>query len=64
MTVQDQIASSRYTPASDAEPKTRPIHVNVKLFQGKEGKNLQFCMREVEMAMREVEMAMRSAMLH
>ena len=55
--VQDQFASSRLTPAPNAEPKARPLHVDVRPFQGKEGENLQFLMREVKMAM-------RSAMLH
>ena len=55
--VQDQIASSKVTPVPNAEPKARPLHVNVKPFEGKEGENLQFWMREVEMAM-------DSAMLH
>ena len=55
--VQDQIASSRLTPVPNAEPRARPLHVNVKPFEVKEGENLQFWMREVEMAM-------DSAMLH
>ena len=55
--VRDQIASSRRTPLPNAEPKACPLHVNKTTFQGKEGENLQFWMREVEMAM-------DSAMLH
>ena len=44
--VQDQIALSRLTPVPNAEPKARPLYVNVTPFQGKEGENLLLWVRE------------------
>ena len=41
---------TRYIAVKDSEPKARPLVVAVRTFEGKEGENLSFWVKQIEMS--------------
>ena len=46
----ERSSTTRYISAADSEPKARPLVVAVRTFEGKEGENLPFWVKQMEMS--------------